>query len=180
MHDGPADESIQAYMQSGRFQHSTKFVTEHALPARIKSVELLDQSGRPASTFRTGAELRVRVDLAVDETVSSAAVGVWFLDLMRQVMCQLTTADRPLRLDPGECSIEFCCSELPLQPGAYTIDASLEDTGEFRDRDLQQECASIYVERGSAARGVFYAPHSWRIAQIEPAGMERLPRIEQG
>jgi ABC-type polysaccharide/polyol phosphate transport system ATPase subunit len=180
IHDGSADESIRAYMQSGRFQHSTKYITEHALPARIGMVEPLDQSGRPASTFRTGAELRVRVDLLVGETISSACLTVRFQDLTRQVMCQFTTADRSMRLGRGECSIEFACPELPLQPGAYTIDACLEDKGQFRDFDWQRDCASIYVERGKETEGVFYAPHSWGLTQAEPAEMERHPRIEQG
>jgi ABC-type polysaccharide/polyol phosphate transport system ATPase subunit len=180
IHDGSAEESIQAYMRSGRFQHSTKYITEHALPARIGSVEPLDVSGRPASTFRTGEELRVRVDLLADETIASACLTVRFQDLTRQVMCQFTTADRTLTLDRGECSIEFACPELPLQPGAYTIDACLEDKGQFRDSDWQRDCASIYVERGRDTEGVFYAPHAWSLTQAEPAEMERRPRIEQG
>jgi ABC-type polysaccharide/polyol phosphate transport system ATPase subunit len=171
LHDGPAMESIQVYMQSGRFQHSTKFVTEHPLPGRIKNVELLDESGRASTTFRTGAELRVRVELAIDDTIASATVGVYFYDLTRQSMCQFTTLDRTMRLDRGEYSIEFSCPELPLQSGSYTVDVGLEDTENVEAYDWQKDCASIYVERGKVTRGLFYAPHSWALTAAEPSGM---------
>ena len=165
--DGTAQEAIRAYMQAPRFKHSTKYITENSVPGRIKHVELLDGAGRSSSTFRTGSELQVQVDLTVKATIADAAVEVWVFDLMRQVVCRFTTADQNMRLEPGEYSVEFRCPELPIQSGVYTLDVGLASVGEFLEPDCQRDCASFYVERRENATGMMFAPHTWRITQTE-------------
>lgn len=172
--DGTAEQAIRAYMHSGRFKHSTKHITEHSVPGRIKEVQLFDGSGCATSTFRTGLELRARVDVTVDARMRGASVQVWFHDLMRQCICQLKTEDGNLDLEPGEYSVEFCCPELPIQSGVYTVDVVLEGAGEFRDPDWQQNCASFYVEPGPHTAGIMFAPHTWRITQTESTAVRTM------
>lgn len=174
--DGKAEEATRAYMQAGRFKHSAKFVGENALPGRIKNVELLDAPGHSSSTFQTGSEMRIRVDISVDELIPDAWIHIRMYDLMRQCICQWKTAERGVNLEAGEYSVEFVCAELPIQYGAYTLDVALETSGEFRNPDWQHECGSFYVERGPGGVGVMYVPHTWRITQVteEEAASARI------
>ena len=161
--DGAAEEAIRAYLQSGRFKHSEQYITENCVPGRLTNVEPCDAAGCPASTFQTGGEMRIHIDLAVRETIPDAWVHIRIFDLMRKCMCQLNSAERGVTLEPGEYSAEFICPELPLQSGAYTVDVALETSAGHYDSDWQRDCASFYVERKSNSAGLLYAPHRWRI-----------------
>lgn len=165
VYDGAAKDAIGAYMESGRFQYSTRNVTHNSIPGRITDLKLLDGNGCPCTTFRTGAELCIRVGLVVEAPMTAAVVSVSFLDPMRKVLFELTTADHEMTLAPGACAIEFHCPEFPLQPGVYKVDVVLEEVESFRDPDWQRECACISVDRGKPVRGIVYAPHSWRLVQ---------------
>jgi lipopolysaccharide transport system ATP-binding protein len=163
--DGTADEAIRAYMQTARFKPSTKYFSDHSLRGRVTQVAPLDGSGRSSSTFRTGSEFRIRVGLTVEQPMRGAILQVFVYDLMRHRVCLLTTADRSMHLDPGEYSVEFHCRELPIHTGVYTFDVVFETPGE--PPDWQQDCASIYIERGPNTEGILFAPHTWRLTEVE-------------
>jgi lipopolysaccharide transport system ATP-binding protein len=167
--DGGTDEAIREYVRSGRSRQFAKIDGESPVPARIKDVDLLDGSGRPSSNFRTGSEMRVRVNMSVEEPFPAASVEAWVYSPTRDVICRFTTANERLDLEPGEYSVEFCCRELPLQSGAYSFDVAIESRGEFRDGDVQRDCAPFYVEPGHNKTGLLFAPHTWLLTPGRPS-----------
>jgi lipopolysaccharide transport system ATP-binding protein len=163
--DGKAHEAIVKYMEGARFQASPR-LSSFSIPGHITGVTLLNGEGAQKFAFKTGSELRLRVDLTVDTPISSTVISLCVLDLTRQLVCEFTTAGEKLSLEPGNHTIDFCCAELNLQPGVYNIDAAMEDMESFQDPDWQRECASLYVERGKTFRGIFYTPHSWTLKRV--------------
>jgi lipopolysaccharide transport system ATP-binding protein len=162
--DGSAQDAIGAYIRAGRFHHSAKHLSGNVIPARIANVELIDHIGCSASTFRTGGELNIRVDLSVQASLSSASVRVFVRDASRQIICEFSTASaRRMQLEPGEHALEFNCPDLPLAPGAYYLDVEIEDLDSSENGDCQRECASLFVKGDTALVGLVQARHTWRL-----------------
>jgi lipopolysaccharide transport system ATP-binding protein len=178
--DGAADEAIRAYMQARPLTQTQRVLTEHSVPGRITQVEMLDELDRPSSNFRTGGQLRVRVDIKIDEHFAGGSIEFWIYDFMRQVVCRFTTTDRKLDFAPGEYSIEFCCPELPIHSGAYTADVALESVSAFLEADCRRDCVSFYVERGANTTGILFAPHSYQITQRESGAVGTISDQSHG
>jgi ABC-type polysaccharide/polyol phosphate transport system ATPase subunit len=77
---------------------------------------------------------------------------------------QLTNESCGLRLnlERGEGTIEFNCPSLPIVPGLYRVDVSIE-TSEGREIDLRQRCATLCVEPGKPVWGDFHIENVWSI-----------------
>jgi hypothetical protein len=64
--------------------------------------------------------------------------------------------------EPGAGFIEFQCPVLPVVPGLYRIDLSIETNG--REIDLRQRCATLCVDSGKPASGDFYIENQWTVS----------------
>lgn len=81
---------------------------------------------------------------------------------------QLTTESSGSRLDldPGTGAIEFECPLLPLVPGLYRIDLSIESNGE--EIDARQRCPTLRVDPGRIWDRDFYIENTWEIIEASP------------
>jgi len=68
-----------------------------------------------------------------------------------------------LSLEPGTGTIQFQCPVLPVVPGLYRVDLSIESNG--CEMDLRQRCASLCVDSGRPAQGDFYIEHQWTVVR---------------
>jgi hypothetical protein len=68
-----------------------------------------------------------------------------------------------LSLEPGTGTIQFQCPVLPVVPGLYRIDLSIESNG--CEIDLRQRCASLCVDSGRPAQGDFYIENQWTVVR---------------
>jgi hypothetical protein len=101
-------------------------------------------------------------ELAID----AAVVEVFYYSRDgRTLHCQQTTAVQggELVLLPGAGAIEFSMPGLGLQPGTYTVAASIRRRTGGDAIDWFYGRTVLYVEPGKAVRGHFYTPHEWRI-----------------
>jgi len=76
---------------------------------------------------------------------------------------QLTTESSHAGLDVelGEGRIEFHCPILPVVPGLYRVDLSIESNGQ--EIDSRQRCATLHVGPGVSVSGDFYIENSWKV-----------------
>jgi len=78
---------------------------------------------------------------------------------------QLTTdsSQGGFSLGPGEGRIEFHCPAVPVVPGLYRVDISIESNG--RELDLRQRCATLNVGLGKFVSGDFYIENLWKLIE---------------
>jgi hypothetical protein len=78
---------------------------------------------------------------------------------------QLTTdsAQGGFTLGPGEGRIEFHCPVVPVVPGLYRVDISIESNGQ--EIDLRQRCATLNVGLGKFVSGDFYIENLWKLIE---------------
>ena len=122
---------------------------------------------RRGSGTSTGNWLSAVVDIEVTAPINDAVVEVFYYSRDgRTLHCQQSTAvnDTIIRLQPGRRRLEFRCPEIGLQPGIYSIGASIRTRTGAGAIDWWYGTTLLYVEPGKSVRGYFYAPHDWRWA----------------
>jgi hypothetical protein len=85
---------------------------------------------------------------------------------------QLTTETTQggYQIAPGSGVIEFQCPELPIVPGLYRVDLSIESKG--LEVDFRQRCATLRVEPGKIAYGDFLIENTWKNTEFRAAFSE--------
>jgi ABC-type polysaccharide/polyol phosphate transport system ATPase subunit len=140
--------------------------------ARVTDVRFVDDRGVEVLGTSTGGPLRALVELDVKSTVADAAVEVFYYSRDgRTLLCQQSTAvsDERVMLGPGKRRLEFVCGEFGLQPGIYSVGASVRDRCGSGAIDWWYGTRLLYVEPGKSVRGNFYSPHEWRWADATEA-----------
>ena len=138
--------------------------------ARIEHVTFHDEHGLEALATTTGAPLVTRVHYRVDAPVRDAVIEAFYYSRDgRTLHCQHSTAvaGGELTLLPGTGAIEFSTPGLGLQPGIYTIGATIRERTAPDTIDWYYGRTLLYVEPGKSVRGYFYTPHEWR--QVDDA-----------
>jgi ABC-type polysaccharide/polyol phosphate transport system ATPase subunit len=137
--------------------------------ARVVDVTFRNEHGEEVRGTRTGGPLCARVDIDVLSPIADAVVEVFYYSRDgRTLHCQQTTALTPemLPLWEGRRSLEFTCPEMGLQPGVYAVGASVRDRTSAAALDWWYGTRLLMIEPGKNVRGYFYAPHSWRWADV--------------
>ncbi|HEY9285970.1 MAG TPA: ABC transporter ATP-binding protein [Pyrinomonadaceae bacterium] len=139
----------------------------------VTGLSFHDAEGRPTVAGRTGEPLTARVEYVARERARGVAFAVFFYADGGELQCQLSTelSGGRIDLDEGRGAVEFSWPELGLQRGVYKIDATVERHPETIDWKYQ--CATLSVGGGKVARGNFYAPHTWRLAEPVAAAGSR-------
>jgi lipopolysaccharide transport system ATP-binding protein len=138
--------------------------------ARIKGITFLDETRRPTLFGRTGDPLVTHVQYEVDGPLPDAEIEVFYYSHDGRVLhCQQSTAidDEPLPLAPGRGIIEFVMPGLGLQPGMYSVGASIRHKDADSTLDWFYGRTLLHVEQGKYVRGYFYTPHQWRVVSHE-------------
>jgi ABC-type polysaccharide/polyol phosphate transport system ATPase subunit len=134
--------------------------------ARIMEVRFFDETGAETMRSATGGPLVCRVQYEIERTVEDAVVEVFFYSRDgRTLHCQCSTAvsGGELTLAPGRGALEFVTPETGLQPGIYSIGATIRRRTAPESIDWFYGRTLLYVEPGKSVRGYFYTPHAWRV-----------------
>jgi ABC-type polysaccharide/polyol phosphate transport system ATPase subunit len=134
--------------------------------AKVERITFHNGEGIEVLTANTGSPLVARVSYSATLPVEDAVVEVFYYSRDgRTLHCQQTTAvaGGELVLIPGDGAIEFSMPGLGLQPGMYSVGASIRRRTGGDAIDWQYGRTMLYVEPGKSVRGYFYTPHEWRL-----------------
>lgn len=117
-----------------------------------------------ADPVRTGYPMLARFRYRAAELVREAVVRISFYWPSGYLCAQLTNESSgfDFSLEPGCGEVVFECPVLPIQPGLYRVDLTIESQG--REVDSRLRCATLCVESGRASPGDFYIENSFRLS----------------
>jgi ABC-type polysaccharide/polyol phosphate transport system ATPase subunit len=145
--------------------------------ARVTNVTFRTPDGIEVPGTTTGGPLAAAVDIEVTSQIDDVVVELFYYSRDgRTLHCQQSTAvsDAPVTLRPGQRRIEFVCEAVGLQPGVYSVGASIRQGHGPAAIDWWYGTKMLYVEPGKSMRGYFFAAHEWRWADAA-AEAERHP-----
>lgn len=165
--DGPPRQVIDQYQQMTFGDDArTDGPAEAESPAQCTSVSF----SAPDSTdgIRTGHPMLARLGYRTRQVIPGAVFRISLYWPSGYLCAQLTTdsSQGGFTLQPGEGSIEFLCPILPVVPGLYRVDLSIESNGQ--EIELRQRCATLNVGMGRFVSGDFYIENSWKLVEGTP------------
>ena len=134
--------------------------------AKVERISFHEDAGAEILSAHTGSPLVARVHYSAKVPVEDAVVEVFYYSRDgRTLHCQQTTAvaGGELVLMPGAGAVEFSMPGLGLQPGLYSVGASIRRRTGGDAIDWHYGRTTLYVEPGKSVRGYFYTPHEWRL-----------------
>jgi hypothetical protein len=161
--DGSPRQVIDQYQEMTFADQGTSLdEVGDARPAQCTSISF-SAPGFPE--VRTGHPMVARLGYRASTSVPNAVFRVSIYWPSGYLCTQLTTESNGEKPDlaPGNGAIEFRCSKLPIVPGLYRVDLSIESDG--NEIDLRQRCATLRVEPGEIVYGDFYIDNTWEVSQ---------------
>src|SRR6266853_2108305 len=122
-------------------------------------------SPESSDSVRTGYPMIARLGYRAAQNIPDAVFRISLYWPSGYMCAQFTNeASGPrLSLEPGTGTIQFQCPVLPVVPGLYRVDLSIESNG--CEMDLRQRCASLCVDSGRPAQGDFYIENQWTVVR---------------
>ncbi|HTF42922.1 MAG TPA: ABC transporter ATP-binding protein [Terriglobales bacterium] len=162
--EGPPRKVIDQYQQM-TFGDDTSAVTAVASesPAECTGVAFLAPDS--SAGIRTGHPMVARLGYRTRQAIPAAVFRISLFWPSGYLCAQLTTDSTAggFHLGPGEGRIEFRCPVMPMVPGLYRVDLSIESNGQ--EIELRQRCATLNVGMGKFAAGDFYIENSWKLVE---------------
>ena len=143
----------------------------------LRSVTLLDESGKPTNDMPLGGLFHVRIGLRAPKGILYPTIGVCIDDSLGQRILSLHT---PLNEDAipevaGDCEVDCRVERFPLAPGDYWVKLSILAMG--NELDSVEQALHFSVNNGEAFgegrgfhRGLCVAPSQWSLARKVLAG----------
>ena len=162
--DGPPRQVIDQY-QRMTFGDDTAPVeaAESESAARCTSVSF--SAPDSPDGIRTGYPMVARLGYRANQIIPAAVFRISLYWPSGYLCAQLTTdsSQGGFSLGPGEGRIEFHCPVVPVVPGLYRVDISIESNGQ--EIDLRQRCATLNVGLGKFVSGDFYIENLWKLIE---------------
>ena len=167
---GSPHDVVEQYQRMAATAHVAAMADADAIAAagaaRVEAITFHDEQGAEILAASTGSPLVARVHFTVDSAVKDAVVEAFYYSRDgRTLHCQQSTgvAGGELTLTPGSGVIEFTMPGLGLQPGIYSVGATIRERTGADTIDWFYGRTVLYVEQGKSVRGHFYMPHDWRL-----------------
>lgn len=145
-------------------------------PVQIESVTFYNSAGRRTTIFATGDEVRAELEFIVHEPVEDALIEVYFYSIFHNLHCHFSTDSPRVKLDlaQGRGIVEFFCPELPFEPSAFNVEASIRHRkSDFTKHLDYKHAGSINIVKGKPVHGFFHTFHTWDLKteaqQADPA-----------
>jgi ABC-type polysaccharide/polyol phosphate transport system ATPase subunit len=161
--DGPPRQVIDQYQEMTFADQGTSLEERgNSRPAECTSIVF---SAPDFPEIRTGHPMVASLGYRASTSVPNAVFRVSIYWPSGYLCTQLTTESnaRKPHLAPGTGTIEFRCSKLPIVPGLYRVDLSIESNG--NEIDLRQRGATLRVEPGEIVYGDFYIDNTWEVSE---------------
>ena len=159
--DGPPRQVIDEYQQMTFGNDTAPDEVETASPAQCTSISFVSEDSN--DSIRTGYPMVARLGYRARQAIPGAVFRISVYWPSGYLCAQLTTESSHggIDLKPGEGRIEFHCPVLPVVPGLYRVDISIESNGQ--EIDARQRCATLHVGPGISVSGDFYIENSWKV-----------------
>jgi ABC-type polysaccharide/polyol phosphate transport system ATPase subunit len=168
MRQGKANEIVDDYLDTTYQTRADEVVEVSAVPevsataevvteaimgsgeAKVKSVELLDRSGRRRDRFRTGDEVTIRLHYSCISDIENAAFGYALENSDGVYVWAHNTIDANLWIEKlsGDGSVDLVIPALPLQPGTFELTASVVNQNSHVFH-LVRNCLRFHVDFGN-------------------------------
>ncbi len=132
--------------------------------ARIKRIKAFTSDGAEQRIFRTGEDIKFRLDYTVKETVKDAVFGIGIFN-RDGVQCYGTNTriDKHPEFDLDKNgTAEITLEKVGLLPGEYLIDFAIE-TGDGIPVDYYREAYTIEMISAAGDVGIARITHNWSI-----------------
>ena len=173
--DGTPRAIIDQYQQMAFVGQGTSLEQKSDPTKAAECASISFSSPESAESVRTGYPMIARLGYRAARSISGAVFRISLYWPSGYLCAQLTneSSGSGLSLEPGAGTIEFHCPVLPVVPGLYRIDLSIESNG--CEIDLRRRCATLCVDSGKPALGDFYIENSWKLVD-EVSSAEDLRR----
>lgn len=168
MAQGPPRQVIDEYQQTTfRTDMEPAALVDPQSPAQCTGISFLAPDSPHG--VRTGHPMVARLRYRIRQTIPAAVFRVSLYWPSGYLCAQLTTdsSHGGVTMGPGEGAVEFQCPVLPVVPGLYRVDLSIESNGQ--EIDARQRCATLNVGPGKPAPGDFYIENSWKLVEGIPS-----------
>lgn len=121
--------------------------------ARIEHIEILDDSGKPTTSARTGQDLVVRLHYNSTRRITQPVFGVAIFALTGAHVTGPNTKDAGFDIPAieGKGHLDLAFRDLPLLQGTYDLSASLYDSAVLSPYDFRHLAVRFDVEPGAPA-----------------------------
>jgi hypothetical protein len=167
---GASHDVVEQYQRMAANAHVAAMADATTAPgagvARVEAITFHDAAGAEILSASTGSPLVSRIHFTVASPVADAVVEAFYYSRDgRTLHFQQSTAvaGGELTLAPGPGFIEFTMPGLGLQPGIYSVGATIRERTGADTIDWFYGRTALHVERGKSVRGHFYTPHDWRL-----------------
>lgn len=166
--DGPARQVIDQYQHITFAGQGTTLGEERDEVKPVECTGVSFSSPDPFDTIRTGYPMVARLGYRASKLALDILFRISIYWPSGYLCAQLTTESLGggVRIEPGTGVVEFQCPVLPVVPGLYRIDLTIEANGQ--EIDARQRCATLRVEPGRIAYGDFHIENTWKVAEVAP------------
>jgi ABC-type polysaccharide/polyol phosphate transport system ATPase subunit len=179
---GSAHDVVEQYQRMAANAHVAAMADAGAAAqagaARVEAITFHDEQGAEIVSASTGGPLTARIHFTALSPVTDAVVEAFYYSRDgRTLHFQQSTAvaGGELTLSPGAGMIEFTMPGLGLQPGVYSVGATIRERTASDTIDWFYGRTALYVEPGKSVRGHFYTPHEWRLVTEHAQAGDRRP-----
>jgi ABC-2 type transport system ATP-binding protein len=154
---GPAAEVIDSYVSNTHVDHvgdAGGGARWGSGEGRIERVEVLDASGNPSGSVRTGDRITIRLHYATTEPIERPVFGIGIETLGGQPLAGPNTRDVeviPEKIN-GTGVVDMTIDRLLLLPGTYDVAASLYDYSCSHPYDHRLHVMRFDVEPGAPSQ----------------------------
>ncbi len=167
---GPSREVVGAYQRLVEGQPLDEAAGQPGKDAEIAAIEILDDDLLATHRGKTGAPLHVRVAYAATRELHAPRFALNFYsfdDGSLQSQC-LGTAEGDEHLAAGQGWAGFEIPALGLQPGVYTLGATITERAATRPCAWLFGRSTLYVEDGPGVMGRFFMPSTFMVRAPRP------------
>ena len=165
--EGPPRQVIDEYQQMTFGDERSPDVAESESMAAARCTSISFTAPDSSEGMRTGYPFIARLGYRARQTIPNAVFRISIYWPSGYLCAELTT-DSPnggIPVNPGAGTIEFTCPVLPVVPGLYRVDLSIESNG--HEIDSRQRCATLHVAPGKFVSGDFYIANSWKAVETQ-------------
>jgi len=145
--------------------------------ARLERVEMLDATGAARTSFRTGEQVTIRQHFRTTSRVEHPVFGLAIEHLDGAYLWAHHSRDGDYVPDAvdGSGYVDLVIPRLMLQPGTFTLSASIVDSALLHQYDFRKRFLRFDVERGDVRESGGYLALDSRWGNLTATGYEQVP-----
>lgn len=173
VHDGELETGCAVYEELLGIRERTQEEKQQTMHqgARITEVEAIDAEGNPQKAFRTGDNLRLKIQMESERRIPDARLIVALNSPVHGLLASVSTPYQRVRFDlePGRKTIVLEFPEFPFLVGSYHFNVSLygEDITDFfhrvSGRGMFRIIGPPLDANGYGIHGVVRLDHRWEL-----------------